>query len=143
MVHRIHLVHWNKNEASDKAERICVLGYEVDHAPFDNPATLRQLRENPPTAIVIDLTRLPSHGRDVALAIREYKDTRHVPLVFVEGEAEKVEKIKKLLPDAVYTSWSEIKASLEDAIANPPAKPVVPRSRLEEYSGTPLQRNRV
>lgn len=113
-------------------------GYEVAHGPPDGAGWLRQLRDDPPSAVVIDLGRLPSHGRDVGLAIRESRSTRHLPLVFVQGNAEKVARIKQLLPDAVYTTWSGVSSALEQAIADPPADPVVPRSRLEGYSGTPL-----
>ena len=51
---------------------------------------------------------------------------------------EKVTRIKRHLPDAVYTSWSRIRSALKRAIAHPPARPVVPKSLLEGYSGTPL-----
>ena len=78
-----------------------------------NHAALRDWRNNPPAAFVIDLSRMPSQGRDVAIALRGYKTTRHTPLVFVEGEPEKVERIKVNLPDAVYTSWSRIRGSLK------------------------------
>lgn len=82
--------------------------------------------------------RLPSHGRDVALGIRKFKSTRYVPLVFVEGDPEKVKHIKELLPDAVYTTWSQIQGALKRAIAHPTKDPVVPRTALDGYSGTPL-----
>jgi hypothetical protein len=88
--------------------------------------------------VVIDLTRLPSQGRDVALGIRQHKPLRRVPLVFVEGDPEKVGRIKKLLPDAHYTSWHGIRGTLKRAIANPPEDPVIPESNLAGYSGTPL-----
>ena len=133
----IRLIHWNAGEAEERAERLRSAGYEVVHETLD-AAGLRALREEPPGAVVIDLGRLPSHGRDVALGIRKYKSTRHVPLVFVAGAPEKVARIRELLPDAVYTGWDQIRDSLEDAIAHPPVDPVVPRSLLEGYSGTPL-----
>jgi hypothetical protein len=96
------------------------------------------LRNNPTDAVVIDLSRLPSQGRDIALGIRHQKTTRYLPLVFVEGETEKIARIKEHLPDAVYTTWSNIKSALKHTIAYPPKDPVVPRSRMAGYSGTPL-----
>src|SRR5262249_34941638 len=94
--------------------------------------------DDPPSAFIIDLSRLPLQGRDVAMALRGYKTTRHTPLVFVEGEPEKVERIKNHLPDAVYTSWSQIRGSLRSAITKPPSSPGLPESKPEGYSGTPL-----
>jgi CheY-like chemotaxis protein len=136
-VHRIRLIHWNADEARERAERLRSTGYRVDHGVLD-AAGLRGLRADPPDAVVIDLSRVPSQGRDVALGIRKYKATRHVPLVFVAGDAEKVERIKALLPDAVYTTWSAVHSSLQHAISHPPANPIVPESTMAGYAGAPL-----
>lgn len=101
---------------------------------------LRALRQDTPAATVIDLSRLPSQGRDVALVLRQQKSTRHIPLIFVDGDPEKVSRVKALLPDAAYTTWAGIGDMLNRAIASPPSDPVVPRSALAGYSGTPLPR---
>lgn len=90
MKQRVRLIHWNAGEARQRAEILRAAGYEVFYKMQDGPAFLRDLRESPPTAVVIDLSRLPSHGRDMALGIRGSKATRLVPLVFVGGELEKV-----------------------------------------------------
>jgi hypothetical protein len=136
---RVRLIHWNRAEGEARASQLRDAGYDVHFGPFD-VATLRGLRDDPPDAVVIDLTRIPSHGRDVGLTVRQYKQTRHVPLVFVEGDPEKVAKIRALLPDATYASWRGIRGALARALR--PAKasgpPVVPASRLAGYSGTPL-----
>lgn len=136
-MHQIRLIHWNADEAAERAKQLRSFGYEIDYLPLI-PAGLRALREIPPHGVVIDLSRLPSHGRDVALGLRKYKDTRHVPLVFVGGDPQKVARVKPLLPDAVYTTWDEIENSLAHAIAHPPADPIVPKSTLAGYSGMPL-----
>jgi CheY-like chemotaxis protein len=133
----VRLIHWDADEAEQQAQQLRSDGYDVVSAPFDAAAS-RALREELPDAVVIDLTRAPSQGRDVALGIRKYKATRHVPLVFVEGDPQKVERIKTLLPEAVYTSWNRIGDSLKEAIACPLADPVVPGSVMEAYAGTPL-----
>ena len=54
---------------------------------------------------MIDLGRLPSHGKEVAVAIRQYVATRSVPIVFIEGDPEKTDKVRSALPDATFTSW--------------------------------------
>ena len=132
----LRLICWNAAEAEEKAARLRAW-YKVDQQAL-TPGDLRKMRDDPPLAVVIDLSRLPSHGRDVALGIRQYKATRQVPLVFVDGEPEKVSRIRQLLPDAVYTSWPRIRGALKQAVANRPVDPVVPESRLVGYSGTPL-----
>ena len=135
---RLQLIHWNSAEAQARAATLQAAGYAVAYDLADSMALLQQLRNDPPAAIVIDLTRQPSHGRDMALALRGYRDTRNVPLVLVEGDPQKVERIRELLPDATYTTWSRIRSALKRAIAHPPAAPIVPRSRMEGYAGKPL-----
>jgi len=135
---RIQLIHWNADEAGQRAQALRSAGYEVSFEPFQGPETLRKYRTAPPAAFVIDLSRLPSHGRDVALALREYKSTRQVPIVFVEGAAEKVDRIRQLLPDADFTTWNRIRSTLKKAVARLVSDPVVPSSRMAGYSGTPL-----
>ncbi len=134
---RVRLIHWKESEAEGKADLLKKAGYKVESSPLDRDS-LHQMRLDPPAAFVIDLSRLPSQGRDFALGIRIHKATRYVPLVFVGGELEKVEGIKELLPDAVYTQWDQIDGSLRTAIDSPPTDPIVPASIMAGYSGTPL-----
>lgn len=136
----IRLIHWNSAEAEVKASMLRAAGYAVINDDFKGPADLRMLRESPPLAAVIDLTRLPSRGREIAIALRHHKSTRFVPLLFVEGEPVKVERVKKVLPDAVYTTWGRIRSSLRDAIAHPPIAPKVPASIFDAYSDSPLSK---
>ena len=135
---RIRLIHWNAAEARERARILTSMGYATGSALPPVPGLLRAMRKSPPAAVVIDLSRLPSQGRDVALALRHHGATRFVPILFVEGDCEKVAGIRKILPDAVYTSWDNIEQVLPQAIAHPPADPIKPRSALEGYSGTPL-----
>ncbi len=135
-MYRVRLIHWNAAEAKEKADHLRSIGYIVKYDEF-TPSLLRE-RENLPNAIVIDMSRLPSQGRDVAMALRSYKSTRTIPLVFVDGEPEKVERVKAQIPDALYTNWDQIGEILEHAIDHPPKEPPRARSRLEGYAGTPL-----
>jgi hypothetical protein len=67
--------------------------------------------------------------------LRGSKSTRHIPLIFVGGEAEKVAAIQKEIPDAVYTTLTRVGGALKKAIANPPREPVVPRQMMEAAPG--------
>jgi hypothetical protein len=134
----IRLIHWNADEAAERAERLRAASFEVNHELPGGARFLKDLGQDPPAAIAIDLSRLPSQGRDLALMIRKRKDTRGIPLVFVGGEPEKVERVRGLLPDAVYTSWARIGSALRKAIATPPGEPVVPESTFAAYAHKPL-----
>jgi hypothetical protein len=135
--HRVKLIHWNEGEAAERAAQLKAAGYAVDARRLDQ-AGLRALRGDPPAAFVIDLSRLPSQGRDVATALREFKATRHVPLMFVGGAPDKVARVRRLLPDATLTTWARIRGALRRALREPVVAPVVPGSVMAGYSGTPL-----
>jgi hypothetical protein len=98
---------------------------------------MRELRAGAYAAIAIDLGRLPSHGRAVALALRGAAATRAIPLFFFAGEEEKTARLRAELPDAAFGSWASWRSTLRRAIAAPPVAPVVPRSSSGP-SGTPL-----
>jgi len=134
----VRLIHWHAGEAGERAARLRAASWEVDASQFNGPAGLRSLRENKPLAVVIDLSRLPMQGRDVGLAVRQFKSTRFVPVVFVDGLPEKVARVRRSLPDAVFTSWETIRRDLKRAVAHPPRDVVAPGSLLAGYSGTPL-----
>jgi hypothetical protein len=136
-VQRIRLVHWDAAEAEERAGWLRALGYGVDREPL-SPAGLRALGADPPAAVVVDLGRLPSQGRDLGLQLRMRAATRPLPLVYVGGKADKVAGVRELLPDAVYATWDGIGPALAEAIARPPEDPVVPQSVFEAYAGTPL-----
>jgi CheY-like chemotaxis protein len=137
-MHKVRLIHWKPVEAEVEISKLRAGGYEVDFEVFDGPPAMRRMKEEPPTAVIIDLTRLPSQGRDVALAVRHAKTTRHIPIVFVGGDPDKVERIQKLIPDAVYTEWNQIAQALDHAISHPLESPVVPKSLLNGYADAPL-----
>jgi len=135
---RICLIHWHADEGAARAATLRVMGYDVDFAVPEGPSFLRRNRQAPPDVFLIDLTRLPSQGRDMAVALRQSAATRPVPLVFAGGDATKIGRIHELLPDAFFTGWDGMAATLERALAEPPASPVVPSSAMAGYSGTPL-----
>jgi hypothetical protein len=134
---RIRLIHWNRKEAEGLARRLERHGFEVDWSEA-TPSALRALNRQPPAALVVDLTRLPSQGRDVAVVLRRQRGTRAVPLVFLGGDRDKVGAVRRLLPDALYGEWAEAESILGRALAAPPGRaPVVP-APMAGYSGTPL-----
>ena len=136
---RIRLLHWKEEETAPRAERLRQLGYEVD-ARVLTSSSMKEFRENPPKAVVIDLGRLPSHGREVGVFLRGSKSTRLIPIIYVEGDPEKVSRIKETLPDARYTTYAKIGPVLEDVLAHPPREVVVPKSLSGPDSSVPLSK---
>jgi len=136
---RVALIHWNAQEGKHLAEIVRKAGLEVSLHSADRPAIMRSFRAKPPAAIVISLDRLPSQGRDAAIVLRSSKATRMVPIIFAGGEREKVEGIRRTLPDAAYATWHNVAQLLKRVVAAaPPENPLVPNSILAAYSVTPL-----
>jgi CheY-like chemotaxis protein len=134
----IHLIHWHAEEANQKAVPLKKAGFDVS---WDLPAGsqfLKILEQKSIDAILIDLSRLPSQGRDLAINIRKRKGTRHIPIIFVGGDPEKVKKIQEILPDAYYCEWSNVSDIVNDASQAPVGDVVVPDSAFAAYAGKPL-----
>ena len=137
-MHRLALVHWKAEEAQEGLDLLRQAGFEAEHTVLGGTPSLRQLEDDPPDALLIDLTRLPSQGRDLALMLRKRKGTRHIPLVFVGGEDAKVDRIRELLPDVVHTEWDDVTAAVERALTVQPEEPIAPASQFAAYAGKPL-----
>ncbi len=91
--------------------------------------------KSPPDAFVIDLSRLPSQGREIAIALRQSPRTRAIPIVFCGGLEEKVSAIRSVLPDAAYCELPMLVVTLQKALKEPPAAPVKPAAMMDRYQG--------
>lgn len=130
------LVHSHPAEAADRKRQLELTGYRVVWERWSSPKIIAAKR-TPPAAVVIDLSRTPSVGRDTAIAMRSHRALLTVPVVLVGGTLETVAAVKKFLPDAVASEWARIKTALSGAIRKQP-----PGARLlsvfAAYEATPL-----
>jgi CheY-like chemotaxis protein len=126
LIKNVALIHWDAPEAAARAARLQTLGYAATSHTRAGPALLRAIRESMPSAVLVDLSRLPGQGRDVAVELRQNRATQTIPIVFVDGLPEKVLMVRQTLPDAVYTTWTHLADDLPRAILRPPRKPIVP-----------------
>ncbi len=136
MVARVLVFHWKPEEIEAAVARLRK-HHAVSLESRRDGQWWRPLRGSPPDAVVIDLSRLPSHGREVGSFLRTQKATRRVPVVFVGGEEDKVAGVRSLLPDAHFCTWRTIRSSLTRALRAPVRDPAVP-GVFAGYSGTPL-----
>jgi hypothetical protein len=135
---RIRLVCWNAKLAAERARILKKAGFDVDASPFDPAGMIGRLRENPPSLILIDLDRLPSHGREVGGALRNSKALREIPIVFAGGVEEKVARVRSELPDAMFTSWAGVTAAVKKAMKNAPKVTAQPVPHMQRFAGSPL-----
>jgi CheY-like chemotaxis protein len=132
---RLRLIHWNAAQAASYLTLLTEAGHRVEYSPEFSPQLMREWRSMPPDAFIIDLSRLPSHGREIAIALRQSKALRAIPLVFCEGEEEKVAKTRALLPDAAFCKFSHLKSTLRTATRSTPKAPAVPPAMMNRYAG--------
>jgi hypothetical protein len=131
---RVRIVHWKGSQAGPLVEACRACGFEVEYDDLKFADLAKMIRARPPDALAIDLTCLPSHGRDAATYLRRTKYARSIPLVFVDGEPEKVEAVRRQLPDATFTTRKRICASIKTACAKGvPVDPVIPPGVMERY----------
>jgi len=133
----ICLIHWRVSEAKSEVSALRRAGYAVITAG-KSLETLRSLGKRPLWAIVIDLSRLPKQGRDIALFLKQRKSTREVPIFFVGGDPAKVSDIRRTLPDAAYTTWPELPSDLRKAGDKPRLVSSKARSVMAGYAGVSL-----
>ena len=136
---RIRLLSSNAPEVATILELLRGAKFQVEFDEKFRPALFRAWRQHPPFAFVIDLSRLPSQGREIAIALRQSPRTRSVPILFVNGEADKVEAIRSVLPDAVYCTTKDLIETLTTAKQLPDA--ITPAAMMERYaSRTAIQK---
>jgi CheY-like chemotaxis protein len=134
---RISLINASNAQTHDHLSLLAEAGYSVDSIERMTRPQMLAIREQPPAAFIIDLSRVPSDGQSFAIWLRQQKNTRRVPIIFVSGAAEKVARARELLPDIPAVEWEDILPVLHDALSSPIENPVVPGT-FDSYSGTPL-----
>lgn len=125
---RVLLIHRKPEIAEERARRLRSAGVEAEAYPAVGPSAFRTIRANPPDAILIDLTELPSYGRVMGALLREQKATRPIPLVFLKGDPEKAARVRELLPDAVFATWPDVMPAVLRAIRKAPVSPSLPQA---------------
>ncbi len=111
---RTFLVHWNKDEALEKVKAVRAEGWTVVYEHGSGEIAFKEIRNKPPDVVIIYLTRLPSHDSRTAEVLKQTKATRDIPIIFVDGEPEKVAKVKAKVPTGIFITAAELKETLEE-----------------------------
>ncbi len=109
---RLFLIHWNAADAEDLAAALIRDGWDVEVEAVDGARAWKRLLASPPQIAVIYLTRLPSHGRETARSVHASPAGREIPILFVGGEAEKVEQVRADVPAGRFIEESELPSAL-------------------------------
>ena len=125
---RVLVIHRRPEAAAGRARRLSDDGFDASGYPVFGPSAFRSIRANPPDAILIDLTELPSYGRTMGVLLREQKGTRAIPLVFLKGDPEKAARVRELLPGAVFATLPNLAPAILRAIRSAPPEPSLPQA---------------
>lgn len=135
----VKLLSWHDDVAA-KAKSLTRKDLKVDAAPLVRTSrVVGELAETNPAALVLDMDRLPSNCREIALMLRSSKSARHIPILLVgtlppdglEGLPEKHARLKAELPDIPYAAWPQAGKALADLLHRPQLAPsVVPPARV-------------
>jgi len=114
MTGRLFLIHWDQNELEQLAEPLRQAGWQVEGESADGARASKAILADPPDVLVIYLTRLPSHGRETADYLRTKLNADQLPILFVAGAPEKVEKVRAKVPQARYLGSEELPQALAE-----------------------------
>jgi hypothetical protein len=137
---RIRVFHFKSAEAAPLLDALRAAGHTVEYDPIMKTSVLPGIRAAPPDIFVIDLTRMPSHGRYTAFVLRQSPKTRHVPTLFVDGEEEKVAITRRQLPDAHFTTRAKLRSAIKTALRSRVANPVAPGPLFSYHTRTAAQK---
>jgi hypothetical protein len=132
----IRLISWH-DDVDRKSKSLKAPGQIIDASPFEKiSSVVGEMSRLNPAVLVLDLDKVPSRSREIAIALRSSKSARHIPLLFVGGEAAKVERIRAEIPDVFFTEWK---------VASPVLKQILKRPAIMQtaiphrnYGATPL-----
>ena len=135
---QIRLVCWDPDTARQHACALKQSGFKVDALVLNTSGLIGQFRDNPPAAVVIDLDRLPSHGRAIAVTLRGAKSTCHLPIVFVGGQDDKVVRARQQVPDATFTDWQCVASAVKKAVKHRPGPATPVKTYMQHYGSSSL-----
>lgn len=137
---QIRLVSWDPEKAREHARVLKKAGFTVDASPLNTSRLVTRFRDNPPRVVLVDLDRLPSHGRAVAVMLRSAKSTGHLPIVFAGGAEEKIQRAREQVPGAIFCDWAGAASALTKALKQPLTPRPPAKSYMEYYAGSSLDK---
>jgi hypothetical protein len=132
----IRLISWHE-DIKTKVAALKQPGVRIDAEPqIRLSGIVGELARLNPAVLVLDLDKLPSRSREIALALRSTKSARHIPILFAGGASEKTVRIRSEHPDGIFVSWFEAPRALAVLLQQPPPTPSILPPR--DFSATPL-----
>jgi DNA-binding NtrC family response regulator len=86
MAGSVFVVAWDEDAALDLAERLSEAGWMVALEHTDGGRAWKRIKEGRPDVVVVDMTRRPSHSRELLRAMGQRKYTQTIPVVRIGGD---------------------------------------------------------
>jgi DNA-binding response OmpR family regulator len=115
---RLFLIHWNKAEAQSLAQELHEQGWQVEVEAEDGQRASKRILANPPLAVIISLTRLPSHGRETAAFLRTRPTGKDLPIYFVGGSDDVQRTVKEKVVGALFLPSEALLAKFAELAAS-------------------------
>lgn len=110
---RVFLFVWDQVKAEAAAQTLRSWGWDVTLEAQDGGRGWAAVKAEPPAAVVFYMDDKPSHSRATAESLAQTKATRGLPLIFVGGQGDGLEKTKAKLPGGIYIQEADLQAELE------------------------------
>jgi CheY-like chemotaxis protein len=108
----VFLIEWDAAAAAVRAMSLYAHGIQVEVETEDGWHAYSRIRQRPPDAVVIDLSRKPSHGRELARSLNSVRMLRGLPVIFIDGDERNRELARSAVDDAVFTTSAELPEAL-------------------------------
>lgn len=110
---KLFLIQWDKAAADKRVKELQTGGWEVQFESEDGTKAHKNVREFKPNILLIDLTLKAAHGGDFGKSLRDKPATKGLLIIFVDGTQQDKERIKKRVADSVFTTSTELNATLD------------------------------
>ena len=136
----VRLICWKEDLARERAALLKAARLEVDASPLNTSRLIGRIMENPPSAIVIDLDRMPSHGLAVGVVLRRSVIRAPHSAGIRRRRGGKSRPHPPGIARCRLHSLERHRPSVRRAVKSAPADPVKPRPLMERYESSGLVR---
>jgi DNA-binding response OmpR family regulator len=104
----VFVIDWNSEGQSELEKFLTANGYSVETEFKDSGLASKKIRKSQPSLIIINYDKLPSHGRQMAKHLQEHHKTDYIPVLFVGGTPEDVDKLRLMELDRNRTDMNNL-----------------------------------
>jgi DNA-binding response OmpR family regulator len=109
---KLFLFHWEKEGATARAAELAGEGWLVEMEFEEGSRGCKNLKVFGPDVVVFDIAQKAVHSRECGRALRNAKNFREIPFIFVDGTDEDISTVKGKVPAAIFTTGANLKKVL-------------------------------